>query len=117
MRTAKLLALALGAAALPACSSFNLNLHDTPPEFPDQAVFDLHGTTDALHDYDGNIINASFLGTGERKGELAMLDVWPFFGVGIGPLGLRLRILPLEVGIGLGFYQPSAATGGEEAAE
>jgi hypothetical protein len=118
MRSLKLLALALAAAALPACSSFNMNFNDTPPEFP-EATFDLHGTTDALSEYDGDIINASFLGTGERKGELAMIDIWPFVGVGVGVAGVRVRILPLELGIGLGFYAPSQPTGdgdGEEAA-
>ena len=110
MRIAKLMALALVAAAVPACSSFNLNLNETPPEFP-EATFDLHGTTDALSDYNGDIINASFLGTGERKGELAMIDIWPFAGVGVGLAGVRVRILPIELGIGLGFYAPSQATG------
>ena len=111
MRRTKLMALALVAAAVPACSSFNLNLADTPPEFPDAAVLDWHFTTDALHEYDGNILDATFLGTGERKGELIMVDLWPFVGVGVGPLGFRLRVLPLEIGLGIGFYAPSQPTG------
>ncbi len=111
MRTAKLMALAIVAAALPACSTFNLNLHDTPPEFPDAAVLDWQFTTDALGEYDGNILDASFLGTGERKGELVMVDLWPFVGVGVGLVGARIRILPLEIGLGIGFSAPSQATG------
>jgi len=111
MRTAKLMALALVAAAVPACSTFNLNMHDTPPEFPDAAVLDFHFSTEALHDWDGNILDASLFGTGERKGELAMIDLWPFVGVGVGPIGARIRVLPIELGLGIGFYAPSQPTG------
>ena len=116
MHPAKLTALALAATSLSACSTLNVNLHSTPPEFP-EATFDLHGTTEALGDYDGDIIDASFLGTGARKGELAMIDIWPFVGVGVGPLGARIRILPIEIGVGLGFYAPSRPTGGGDPGE
>jgi len=117
MRLAKLLTLALVTAAIPACTSANLNTKETPPEFPDPLWIDGYFNTDGLREYDGNIVDVSFIGTGARKGELLHLEVWPFFGVGIGLFGVRAQILPLDFGFGTAFYEPSAETGDGDGAE
>ena len=117
MRIAKFLTLGLVAAALSACGSVNMNVKDTPPEFPEALAFDGFVGTDGIRDYDGDILQLDFLGTGARKGELIHIDLWPFVGVGVGPLGFRAQILPLEFGIGTLFYEPSAPTGGGDGAE
>ena len=41
-----------------------------------------------------------------RCGEIATLDLWPLFGVGVGLAGVRIRILPFEFAIGTLFYHP-----------
>lgn len=115
MRVAKLLTLTLAAAALSACSTMNLNVKDTPPDFPEPTAIDGYFNFDGLREYDGNIVNFSFLGTGARKGELIHLEVWPFAGVGVGLAGFRVQLLPIDLGLGTLFYTPSEPTGGDEA--
>ena len=117
MRIAKFLTLGLVAAALSACGSVNMNVKDTPPEFPDALLIDGFANTDGIRDYDGNILQLDFLGTGARKGELIHIELWPFVGLGVGPLGFRAQILPLEFGVGTILYEPSAETGGGDGAE
>ncbi len=99
------------ALLLSACSTWNVNLKDAPPEFPAPLPLDAYANTDGLRDYDGNIIDATFLGTGARQGELLHLQVWPFVGIGVGALGVRLQLLPLDVGVGTILYAPSRPTG------
>jgi len=111
MRIAKLLTLALLAAGISACTTANLNVKENPPDFPDPLLIDGYVNTDGLREYDGNIIDVSFLGTGARKGELLHVEVWPFAGVGIGLFGIRGQILPLDFGVGTAFYAPSQETG------
>jgi hypothetical protein len=111
MRTPKLIAIALLAAAIPACTSANMNVKKTPPQFPSPLLADGLLTTDGLREYDGNIIDFNFLGTGERKGELFSIEIWPYATVGIGLFGARVQVLPLELGAGILFYEPSAKTG------
>jgi len=117
MRFAKLLSLALVATAMSACTTANLNVKDTPPEFPDPLPLDGYFNTDGLSDYDGDILDISILGTGARKGELIHVGIWPFVGVGVGALGFRVQILPFDFGIGTIFYEPSAETGDGDGAE
>jgi hypothetical protein len=114
MRLVKLLtlsALALGASA---CSSFNVNVDDTPPEFPAPLLYDGYFNFDGLRDYDGNIIDLTLFGTGARRGELIHLEIWPFAGLGIGLFGVRAQVLPIDVGFGTLLYEPSAPTGSDE---
>ena len=117
MRFAKLLSLALIATAMSACTTANMNVKDTPPEFPDPLALDGYFNTDGLREYDGDIIDLSILGTGARKGELLHVGIWPFVGVGVGALGVRIQILPFDFGLGTIFYEPSAETGGAEPAD
>ena len=111
MRIRQLAAIALLAAALPACTSFDVNVDDPPPEFPKPLVADGYLEFDGLREYDGSVINFQILGTGARKGELLHVEVWPFAGVGIGLLGFLLQVLPLDVRVGTILYEPSAPTG------
>lgn len=53
-----------------------------------------------------SVVNVGVLRGTQRDGELASVDVWPLFGVGVGVLGARASILGLEVGVGTLFYDP-----------
>ncbi len=114
MRSAKILAIALAAAGLSACTTMNMNVKDAQPEFPEIHPFDWYFNTDGMTEYDGDIVDLSFLGTGARQGELVHVSIWPFVGVGVGAAGFRAQILPLDFGLGTILYKPSAATGGGE---
>ncbi len=117
MRTAYLLPLALVAAVTSACSSVNMNVKENSPEFPSPLLIDGLISTDGLRDYDGNILDINFLGTGARRGELFSIEIWPYATVGVGLLGFRLQLLPLELGVGTILYEPSRETGGEDEPE
>ncbi len=115
MRSTKLL-LALGAcAALSACTTANVNLEDRTA-FPDPS-FDYHVGFDGMTDYDGNLLDARILGDGSGNGSIASVDLGPLAGVSVGLAGFNVRVLPLELGLGIGWYRsaPAADDGGDAA--
>jgi hypothetical protein len=65
-----------------------------------------YATVNALHHYEGNILEFGLFTSSKRPGELVSLDVWPVGGVGFGFIGGRVRFLPLEVALGTLFYCP-----------
>jgi hypothetical protein len=44
-----------------------------------------------------------------KRQEVMTFDLWPLAGAGIGPVGLRLRVLTFEAAIGSLIYAPKAA--------
>ncbi len=68
-------------------------------------VVDLNG----IAPYDGTLIRLGILTNTPRKGELVGLDIWPLAGVGIGFVGARVQLLPIQVGVGALCYEPEAA--------
>ena len=63
-------------------------------------------SVNAIRTYDGDILTMGILPGYGATGELASIDVWPLVGVGIGILGVRAHVLPLEAGVGVLFYHP-----------
>ncbi|MCE5229110.1 hypothetical protein LLG95_05890 [bacterium] len=61
-------------------------------------------TFPAFDNYDGHIFRASLLDCDE--GELASVDVWPIASCGIGFVGARAKLFPVEVGFGFLGYDP-----------
>ena len=59
-----------------------------------------------IDDYDGKIIKLGLLSRAPSGAQLAGIDVWPLFSVGIGLVGARVRVLPFEIGAGVLFYEP-----------
>ena len=99
--------LALCAALLPGCLSLSLRTEQHDPALAVSGIVDGYVTPDALGSYDGELLHAGLFGSSARKGEIASLDVWPLFGVGIGVVGARVRVLPIEAALGTLFYEPS----------
>ncbi len=60
----------------------------------------IHG----LSEWDGNVVDVGVLEF--KRGEIAHVEIWPLVGVGVGVAGVRLRVLPFEVGIGSLGYHP-----------
>lgn len=65
---------------------------------PATGFADLNG----IRPWDGTILRAHLL----DDGELISLGVWPLAEVGIGLIGARAQVLPLEAGVGMLFYSP-----------
>jgi hypothetical protein len=60
-----------------------------------------------IDDYDGKIIKLGLLSRSPGGGQLAGVEVWPLFKVGVGLVGAQVRVLPLELGAGVLFYHPN----------
>jgi len=65
-----------------------------------------YATHTEMRGYDGTILKFSTFNDAERPGELLSLDLWSLAGVGIGPIGARVRILPFGIGFGTIAYDP-----------
>lgn len=59
-----------------------------------------------MRNYDGTILELSTFCDAERPGEIVSVDLWPLAGIGVGPLGMRLRLLPFGMGFGTIAYDP-----------
>ena len=62
---------------------------------------------DGFRPYDGTILEFGLLNSA-RRGEVVSFDLWPLFGFGVGIVGVRTRVLLLDVGVGALFYDPHA---------
>lgn len=69
-----------------------------------------HGSVGGLDNYDGSILDIGLLTNTRGHGELLSVEVGPFVGFGVGVVGARVRVLPLELGLGVGFYDPRPAS-------
>lgn len=68
-----------------------------------------------IPDWSGTLLD---VGRGSpQRGEVVSVDLWPILGLGVGIAGVRLRVLPFEVGIGTLFYDPRATVKGFEKEE
>ena len=56
--------------------------------------------------WDGTFLKIATFDDSERPGELLTLDIPFLAGVGIGPIGARIRILPFALGVGTIAYDP-----------
>jgi hypothetical protein len=61
---------------------------------------------DGLHHYDGTILRLDLLDKATRKGEIVSFELWPLCGFGIGVVGARVQILPVDAGLGVLWYEP-----------
>ena len=92
------------------CISFSIGTDRDPARVEVDGFADGYIRADALKPYDGTLLRFGLLTEAERHGEIFSLDVWPLFGVGIGLVGARVRILWVEAGLGNLFYRPRPAT-------
>ncbi|MSR46295.1 MAG: hypothetical protein EXS13_04415 [Planctomycetes bacterium] len=79
-------------------------------ENPDRIEVDgpgvIYATADAWPRWNGNVFELGLFNEAERDGEFLSLDVWPIAGVGFGFLGVRARLLMLEVGAATFCHDP-----------
>ena len=99
----------LGLLSTPGCISFSIGTDRDPARVEVDGFAEGYIRADALKPYDGTLLRFGLLTEAERHGEIFSLDVWPLFGVGIGLVGARVRILPIEAGLGILFYRPRPA--------
>ena len=101
---------AASALLLAGCVSARIGTHTE--SIDDSAVMSVagivngHVSLDALPTYDGSVFELGILSDTYGPGEVASIELWPLAGVGIGVVGLRLRVLFLEAALGGLFYHP-----------
>lgn len=89
----------------PGCISIRVGTDPDSDAIRMDGIGSAYATASALSEFDGTIFEAGIFGAA-RRGEIATLDLWPLFGVGVGLAGVRIRILPFEFAIGTLFYHP-----------
>jgi hypothetical protein len=89
---------------LPACVSVRVGPDDE--FFRVRGLAHAHASVNGLDDYDGSLLDIGILTNTRGRGELVSVEVGPLAGVGVGLFGARARVLPLELGAGVGFYDP-----------
>jgi hypothetical protein len=101
-------------AWLGGCISLKVGTETPPSCLKIEGLADGYVTLSALHDYNGTILEFGLLNESLRKGEILSLDVWPLAGVGVGVVGARVRVLPLEAGLGVLWYNPKPQAASQE---
>lgn len=91
---------------VPGCISFRLSAEDDP-SLKYSGLGTAYAGYSGFDEWDGDLIKLGLLGGQGRAGEIFSLDIWPLGGVGIGLAGARVRVLPIELGVGALFYSPS----------
>lgn len=93
-------------ALLGGCISLKVGTETPPACLEIEGLVDGYVSMSALHGYNGTILDFGLFTKSLRKGEILSLDVWPLAGIGVGVVGARVRVLPLEAGLGVLWYDP-----------
>ena len=105
------LSLALAAVCIglvPGCLSVTIGTEDNPKRFQMEGLATAYVAASQLHGYNGKILEFGLFKDTKRDGEIVSLDIWPLAGIGLGIVGARVRVLPIEIGAGALFYKPEA---------
>ncbi|MBM4013579.1 MAG: hypothetical protein FJ293_01255 [Planctomycetes bacterium] len=97
MRRRRLSLALLAIAATPTACHVHAGAASNPDRVEIAGPGVLYATADAWRRWNGNVLEIGLF-DGERDGELLSIDLGPLAGIGIGVVGLRARLLMLEVG-------------------
>lgn len=110
----------LAVAALPIGCRIDAGAARDPDRVQVKGPGVIYATADAWRRWNGNVFELGLFNESERDGEIVSLDLGPLAGIGFGFVGLRVRLLMLEVGAatlchdplplpsGYGWNEPSA---------
>jgi hypothetical protein len=105
IRTSRPFLLLLVLLLVPSCIGVSVGTDDDE-FFRMRGLGTAYAAVPGIDDYDGKIIRLGLLSRAPDGAQLAGIDVWPLFSIGVGLVGARVRILPFEIGAGLLFYEP-----------
>ena len=95
----------LGCFLLSSCVSLRLGADDRFLEM--KGLLNVHGSIDGLNSWDGEtLLDFGLFTNTQGRAEIVSLELGPLAGVGVGIVGARARVLPLEIGVGTLFYNP-----------
>lgn len=105
VKTAWVVALLCGALLMTGCVSLQVGSDElSPPSI--STLASAYVGLSGIRPYDGKIVSIGLADMGTRPGEILSFDVWPLFGFGVGIVGARAHVLPVDVGVGALWYQP-----------
>ena len=93
------------AVALTGCVSLEVGTETSPSRLEIKGLANGYASLNGLRAYDGKILRFGLLSKSEREAEVVSFDLWPLAGAGIGVVGARLRVLPLDMGVGALWYE------------
>jgi hypothetical protein len=102
----KAIALALLSLPLTGCIGVSVGT-DNDEFFRVRGLGTAYAALPGIDDYDGKILKVGLLTRSPGGGQLAGVELWPLFKVGVGLVGAQVRVLPLELGAGVLFYHPT----------
>lgn len=91
---------------LTGCMSFQIGTRTRPVREANPDVVQGVLTANFIPPYEGDIIKIGWLEYAKNPNELISVDVYPIFGFAIGAVGVRLRVIPIDFGIGILGYEP-----------
>jgi hypothetical protein len=118
-----IVALCLGVCSGPSCTLLSGGVGTHPPQVYTDGLVNSSVALTGIGPYDNRFFHASVLSHDGRFGGIASLEVWPLGGVGIGFAGARVKILPLEIAIGVLGYDaapvgnPDSEDSGQEGSD
>lgn len=68
------------------------------------SVVDVYGNVDGLDGWDGNFLDLGLFTDDKGYNDIFHIELGPLFGFGVGLVGTRVRVLPLQFGVGSLFY-------------
>ena len=87
------------------CSVINVGAYEHPPRVEMDGWVNGYAAAKGIRPWDGNIVKLNLF----SHGEIISAEVWPLAEAGIGAIGARLQVLPLEIALGALWYHPEAA--------
>jgi hypothetical protein len=88
------------------CIRFKTGFYPESYKADFQGWFKCYGSYKEMPKWDGTILKIATFDEDTRPGELLTIDIPFLAGVGIGPIGARVRILPFALGVGTIAYDP-----------
>ncbi len=88
------------------CVSLQVGTESEPSRVQLEGLGTAYAANSGIRPYDKTILKVSILKDTEDSGEVASLDIWPLMALRVGLVGVKARILPVEIGAGVLFYQP-----------
>jgi hypothetical protein len=94
-------ALCLAVCTSPGCTLLSGGVGPTPPQIYTDGLVNSSVALTGIGPYNNRFFHASVLSKNGRYGGIASLELWPLGGIGIGFVGARVKILPIEFALGV----------------
>ena len=91
---------------LTGCLSLQIKANERPLRLDMEGLASGYVSYSGIRPWDGTIVDFGLLSNAKQDNELISLEVWPLVEVGAGLVGMRLKVLPIDMGLGVLFYQP-----------